>query len=67
VFLRKVGTQIDSLSAAWHTFNLNSFERKPREILDDLKRKSSEIRKKIRRLNWFENDRLKTFENTKIK
>ncbi len=49
VFLKKAGTQIESLSEEWHTFNLKSFEQKTRLILDDLKGKRNEIRKMNRK------------------
>lgn len=47
-FLKKVGTQIESLSEEWHTFDLKLFEQKTRLVLDDLKKKRNQIRKKIR-------------------
>ncbi|MBT7151227.1 MAG: hypothetical protein HN945_02085 [Deltaproteobacteria bacterium] len=47
-FLKKAGIQMEALSEEWHTFDLKLFEQKTRRLLDDLKNKRNEIRKRIR-------------------
>lgn len=45
-FLKKAGIQIQTLSEEWHTFDLKQFEQKTRMLLDALKSKRNEIKKR---------------------
>ncbi len=48
-FLKKAGIQIQTLSEEWHTFDLKLFEEKTRMLLDALKSKRNEIKKRSKK------------------